>query len=125
MQNISLYFASNIHSVKGYMYTMVKNAHSTQPEIPLQLRHNEGGGVSNHQRLHCFLNCWFRRRSKKTSKLRVTGVCAGNSPVTGEFPAQKASNAENISIWLRHHVGRVDNVLAAILEFKVFIFNTG
>ena len=40
----------------------------------------------------------FRRRSKKTSKLRVTGLCAGNSPVTGEFPAQMASNAENFSI---------------------------
>ena len=26
------------------------------------------------------------RRSKKTSNLRVTGICAGNSPVTGEFP---------------------------------------
>ena len=36
----------------------------------------------------------FRRKSKKTWKLRVTGFCAGNSPVTGEFPAQKASNAE-------------------------------
>ena len=44
----------------------------------------------------------FRRESKKTSKLRVTGLCAGNSPVTGEFPAQMASNAENVSIWWRH-----------------------
>ena len=26
----------------------------------------------------------------------------GNSPGTGEFPAQKASNAENVSIWWRH-----------------------
>ena len=26
---------------------------------------------------------------KKTSKLRVTGLCDGNSPVTGEFPAQR------------------------------------
>ena len=34
----------------------------------------------------------------KTSKLRVTGLCEGNSLVTGEFPAQMASNAENISI---------------------------
>ena len=32
----------------------------------------------------------------KTSKLRVTGLCGGNSPVTGEFPAQMASNAENV-----------------------------
>ena len=46
---------------------------------------------------------YSRRRSKKTSKLCVTGLCVGNSPVTGEFPAQRASNAENVSIWWRHH----------------------
>ena len=46
----------------------------------------------------------FRRRSKKTSKLRVTGLCAGNSPVTAELPAHMASNLENVSIWWRHHV---------------------
>ena len=40
---------------------------------------------------------------KKTPKLRVTGLCEGNSPVTGEFPTQRASNAENASIWWRHH----------------------
>ena len=44
-----------------------------------------------------------RRRSKKTSKLRVTGLCEGNSPVTGDFPAQMAGYAENVSIWWRHH----------------------
>ena len=46
----------------------------------------------------------FMGKSKKTSKLRVTGFCEGNSPVTGEFPAQMASNAENVYIWWRHHV---------------------
>ena len=45
----------------------------------------------------------FGRRSKKISKLRVTGLCAGNSPGTGEFPAKMASNAEKVSIWWRHH----------------------
>ena len=40
------------------------------------------------------------------SKLRVTGLCVGNSPGTGEFPAQMASNAENVSIWWRHHEGK-------------------
>ena len=35
--------------------------------------------------------------------LRVTGLCAENSPVTGEFPAQMASNAEKVSIWWRHN----------------------
>ena len=56
------------------------------------------------QPYHCLLKRLFTRGSKKTSKLRVTGLCAGNSPVTGEFLAQMASNAENISIWWSHHV---------------------
>ena len=46
----------------------------------------------------------FGRRSKKTSKFRVTGLCVGNSPGTGEFPTQMTINAEIISIWWRHHV---------------------
>ena len=70
---------------------------------PLQWRHNEHDGVSNNQPHDCLLNRLFRHRSQKTPKLRVTGLCVGNSPVTGEFPAQKASNAENVSIWWRHH----------------------
>ena len=70
----------------------------------LQWRHNERDGVWNHQPHDCLLTLYSRRRSKKTSKLRVTGFCKGNSPVTGKFPAQRASNAENFSIWWRHHV---------------------
>ena len=50
------------------------------------------------------LNRLFGRRLKKTPKLRLTGLCASNSPVAGEFPAQRASNAENVSIRWRHHV---------------------
>ena len=75
----------------------------TQAIIPSQWRLYERDGVSNHQRHDCLLNGLFRRRSKKTSKLRVIGLWAGNSPVTGEFPAQMASNEENVSIWWRHH----------------------
>ena len=71
--------------------------------ITLQWRHNGRDSISNHQPYDCLLNRLFRRRWKKTSKLRVTGLCAGNSPGTGEFHAQMASNAENISIWWRHH----------------------
>ena len=63
-------------------------------QCPLQWRHNGRDGVSNHQPGHCLLNCLFRRGSKKTSKLRVLGLCAGNSPSTGEFPTQMASNTE-------------------------------
>ena len=69
----------------------------------LQWRHNEHDSVSNHQPHDCLLNRLFGRRSKKTSKLRGTGLCAGNSPVTGEFPAQMASNAETVCTWWRHH----------------------
>ena len=70
----------------------------------LQWRQNGCDGVSNHQPRDCLLNRLFRRRSKKTSKLRVTGLCAGISLLTGEFPAQMASNADKVSIWWRHHV---------------------
>ena len=69
----------------------------------LRWRHNGLDSVSNHQPHDCLLNRLFKRRSKKTSKLCVTGLCAGNSPGTGEFPAQMASYAENVSIWWRHH----------------------
>ena len=67
--------------------------------LALQWRHNGRNGVSNHRHLQCLLNRLFRRRSTKTSKLRVTGICAGNSPVTGEFPAQRARNTNNVYIW--------------------------
>ena len=65
--------------------------------------HNEHDGVSNHQPHDYLLNGLFKRRSKETSKFRVTGLCAGHSPGTGEFHAQRASNAENVSIWWRLH----------------------
>ena len=50
-----------------------------------------------------FTQSFIQTQIKKTSKLRVTGLCAGNSPGTGEFPAQMASNAQNVSIRWRHH----------------------
>ena len=81
--------------------------------ISLQWRHNGRGGVWNHRCLDYLLGRLFRRRSKKTSKPRVTGLCEGNSPVTGEFPAQRANNAENVSIRCRHH---------AIFQILYFIY---
>ena len=54
--------------------------------VALQWRHNGLDGVSNHQPHHCLFSRLFGRRSKKTSKLRVTGICAGNSPGTGNSP---------------------------------------
>ena len=51
----------------------------------------------------CSTNYWGTGQRK----LRVTGLCAGNSPATDEFPAQKASNAENVSIWWRYYDTRM------------------
>ena len=65
----------------------------------LRWRQNGRDSVSNHQPHDCLFNRLFRRRSRKTSKLRVTGLCVGKSP----GPAQRASYAENVSIWWRHH----------------------
>ena len=70
----------------------------------LQQRYNGHNGIPNHQLHDCLLNRLFRRRSKPPSKLRITGLCGGNSLVTSEFPAQMASNMENVSIWWHHHV---------------------
>ena len=71
--------------------------------VILQGRHNERDAVSNHLRLDCLFNPLFKRRSKKTSKLRITGLCEGKPPVTGGFHSQIVINAENVSTWWRHN----------------------
>ena len=75
----------------------------------LQWCHNERDGVSNRQPHDCLLNRLFKCCSKKTSNPRVTGLCAGNSPVTGEFPAQRASNTEFV-----FHLMTSSNVVGTI-----------
>ena len=79
--------------VKGFHRWPVDSPHngSVMRFVPLQWCHNERDGVSNHRRLDCLLNRLFRRRSKKISN---------TAPLT---PSQRASNAENVSIWWRHH----------------------
>ena len=69
----------------------------------LQWPHNERDGVSNHPCPDCLLKRLFGCRSKKISTLSVTGLCVWNSPVIGEFPAQRDSNAEIVSFWWRQH----------------------
>ena len=70
------------------------------PAITLALlwRHDGRDGVSHQQTPDCLLNRPFQRRSEKTSKFRVTGLCDGNSPMTGEFPAQRANSAEKLHL---------------------------
>ena len=81
-----------------------KKDKTSRPSMSLLWRHNGNDGVLHHLTHDCLLKRSFRRRSKKTSKLCGTGLCAGKSPVTGESPAHMASNAEDVSIWWRHHV---------------------
>ena len=67
-----------------FIYTYVGEIHGmylvNMRSPSLHWRHNDHDGVSNHQLHGCLLNRLFRRRSKKTSNLRVTGLCVGNSP---------------------------------------------
>ena len=102
-------------------YQMQQLGHNVKvtKHITLQWCHNGHDSISNHQPHDCLLNRLLERRSKKTSKLRVTGLCVGNSPVTGEFPAQMASNMENVSIWWHHHEVIWKNTLIIFRLFRM------
>ena len=93
--------AGSIHSI--FSNHVGRGLFYVPEEAALQWRHNGRDSVSNHLPHDCLHNRLFRRRSKKTSKHRITGICAANSPGTGEIPAQMASCVENVSIWWRHH----------------------
>ena len=82
VQNCSI----SIANVLDLHYSILALNHQND-NTTLLWRNNGPVSVSNHQPHDCLLNRLFRRRSKNTSKLRVTGLCAGNSPGTGEFPA--------------------------------------
>ena len=92
------------HTIASHRLVYGRNIHwrfnSTDVEVrtstsnSLLWRHNDHDGISMHQPYDCLLNRLFGRRWQKTSKLCVTGLCLGNSPGTGEHPAQRASNAE-------------------------------
>ena len=68
----------------------------------LQWRHNGRDGVSNHQPRFGY-STFIQAQIKENIKAPCHWSLCGNSPVTGEFPTQKVSNAEYASIWWRHH----------------------
>ena len=79
---------------------------------PLQWRHDKNDGVSNHQLHHCLLNLLVGCRSKKTSKLRVAGLCAGNSPANSphKWPVtRKMFPFDDVIMMLIKNVGDADN----------------
>ena len=89
----------------------------------LQWRHNDHDGVPNYQPHDCLLNRLFRHRWKKTSKLRVTGLCVRgihrwpvNSPHKGPvtrkmFPfddvIMATSNWCHLFPLVQHHAARL------------------
>ena len=87
-----------------------------------QWRHNERDGVSNYRRDDCLLNLLFARRSKKTLNLCVTRLCSGNSPVTNEFPTQRASNAENVTISWHHDASKCQHKLFHPPKMLIAVF---
>ena len=101
--NIYIYIYITVHSMLStdtwQLFYLIYRSYVIQ----LEWRHNERNGVSNDRRLVRLLNRLLKRRLKIASKLRVTGLCEGKTPVTGEFPAKRVSNARNVFIWWRHH----------------------
>ena len=76
-----LIFCLNVFLITLFRYVLlmpiVPDRHICFKDIwfPLQWRHNGRNSVSNHQPYDCLFNRLFKRRSKKSSKLRVTGLC--------------------------------------------------
>ena len=87
---IILNYAYGTYRISGFLH------------CTLQWCHNEHDGVPNCQPHDCSLNRLFKAQIKENSELRVTGLCLGNSPVTGEFPKQRSTKVKNVSVWWHH-----------------------
>ena len=111
----------NIESLELHVMLLF-HGHKTIVRPALQWRHNEHDCVSNHRRLEGLINRLLRRRSKKTTKLRITGLCEGNSPGAGEFLSQGDSDAEDVSIWWRHQV-LLKSKVHQLAPYVVFLLN--
>ena len=88
---VRYWLIDSTHIYQGYLHRCqwwMRQPWKNDDVTTLRWRHNERDSVSNHLPHDCLLNRLFRRRSKKTSKLRVTGLCGGNKwPVTRKmFP---------------------------------------
>ena len=75
--------------MSAYVAQTTHQGSYTYMSTPLQWSHDEHDGISNHQPHDCLLNRLFKAKLKETSKLLVTGLCAGNSPEAGEFPHKR------------------------------------
>ena len=62
-----------------------------------------GAMVTQITSLRLFIQPFIQAQIKENIKAPRHWLCQRNSPVTVEFLAQRASNAENAFIWWRHH----------------------
>ena len=98
------------HNPPNITVLCLENYYGITPNHPgssLHWRHNDHDGVSNHQPHHWLLNRLYRRRSRKTSKLRVTGLCVGNSPGPVNSPhkgpvTRKMFPFDDVIMWTRN-----------------------
>ena len=103
-------FCDNSKKTQNLICRVFQN--SLWAKVTLLWRHNMRHNGRHQKPDDCLFNLSFRRRSKKTSNLRVTGLCVGNSP------HKKASNMENIFIWWRQH----DMGVCILVCFFTFYF---
>ena len=115
-----------LHAISSYItscYNGTRLYITSSAVMKLQWRHNGLDGVSNNQSCDFLLNRLFRRRSKKTSKLRATGLYARNWPKTGEFPSQRASNAENLMTSSWDNCKSMCGVSGVSHSVQVYVYN--
>ena len=103
-----------------------------QCHVTLRWRHNGRDRVSHHQPHDCLLNHLFRHRSKKTSKLRVTGLCAGNSPgpVNGQlrgkcFHLMTSSWTHDFQACAPHYVYKTEHLNASLPIGVCYLYRRG
>ena len=84
-------------------YLIYQCRRASAKHLTFQWRHNERDGVSITGISTVYSTVCSEADQPKTPKPRGIRLCEGNLPVTGGFPAQRASNVENVSMWLRHH----------------------
>ena len=65
---------------------------------------NDRHGYSNCRSIECLFNRLFRLTTNEHQMSVLLGLCEGNPPVTSGFPSQRASKAENVSIWWRYNM---------------------
>ena len=97
---------------------------TTIMEVSLQWRHNGRDSVFNHQPHDCLLNRYSDADKKNIKAQRHWPLCG---EFTGDrwIPAQMASNAENVSIWCRHHGFILTKMIRLVCRVDVLLGYSG